>query len=259
MLKLQQNPLKDVVVVKRSENGVVACLVRKLEQLGELSQVERLSIENSTFAVRQIGSDQDIVRAGDSPVFCPLLLEGFACRYKTLESGQRQIMAFHVPSDLCDLTGVLLRTLDHSICTLTPAKVALIPYATILDWAGTHRGLCQLLWRATLVDAAVSREWIVNVGRRTAYQRTAHLLCELMSRMRSAGLAQGLACDMPITQVELADALGLTPVHVNRTLQWLRSESLIELSAKTLTVRNWRELKRAAGFDATYLHQPGIE
>lgn len=211
---------------------------------------------NAAFAVREIEDDQDLVREGDRPSYCPLLLDGFACRYKTLSNGQRQIMAFHVPSDLCDLTSLLLRTLDYSIGTITPARVALIPHATILGWTRSHPGLSQVLWRATLADAAMSREWIVNVGRRTAYQRTAHLLCELVQRIRAVGLANGNACELPLTQVELADALGLTPVHVNRTLQWLRGENLIEFSGGTLTVRNWRDLKHAAGFDPAYLHQP---
>ena len=209
----------------------------------------------ANFSLQHVEGDQDLVREGDRPSHSPLLIEGFACRYKTLENGQRQIMAFHVPTEICDLASVLLKRMDYSIGTLTPATVALIPHATILGWAKSHPGLGRILWRATLVDASVSREWIVNVGRRTAYQRTAHLLCELMLQMRSAGLAHGLACDMPLTQVVLADALGLTPVHVNRTLQWLRGEGLVEFGGGVLTVRNWRELKRAAGFDPTYLHQ----
>ena len=209
----------------------------------------------ANLTMQTIEDDQDLVREGDKPTYCPLLIEGFACRYKTLENGQRQIMAFHVPTEFCDLTSLLLRRLDYSIGTLTPVRVVLVPHATILNWTKSHAGLARLLWRATLVDASVSREWIVNVGRRTAYQRTAHLLCELVLQMRSAGLARGLTCDMPLTQVELADALGLTPVHVNRTLQWLRSEGLVEFGGGSLTVLNWRELKRAAGFDATYLHQ----
>ena len=230
-------------------------LVRRLEQLGSLSDQERQAVEGMTFTVRHVEDDQDLAREGDNPSHCALLLEGFACRYKTLESGQRQIMAFHVPTDLCDLSSLLLRKMDYSVGTLTPVTVALIPRATILGWAKSHPGLGRLLWRATLVDASVSREWVVNVGRRTAYQRTAHLLCELMLQMRAAGLTRGMTCDMPLTQVELADALGLTPVHVNRTLQWLRSEGLVEFGSGILRVRNWRELKRAAGFDATYLHQ----
>lgn len=234
---------------------VTSALIRKLEQFGTLSEQEKLAVEGAALAIRRIEGDRDLVREGDRPAHCPLLLDGFACRYKTLENGQRQIMAFHVPSDLCDLTSLLLGKLDYSIGTLTPASVVLIPHATLLGWANGMPGLNQLLWRATLVDAAMAREWMVNVGRRTAYQRTAHLLCELALRMRLAGLAQGPACDMPLTQMELADALGLTSVHVNRTLQWLRSEGLIEFGGGTLTVWNWGELKRAAGFDPTYLHQ----
>lgn len=206
--------------------------------------------------VQTIEDDQDIVREGDRPMYCPLLIDGFACRYKTLENGQRQIVAFHVPTEICDLTSLMQKKVDCSIGTLTPVKVVMIPHTTILAWTREHPGLTHLLWRATLVDASISREWIVNVGRRTAYQRTAHLLCELTLQMRAAGLVRGFTCEMPLTQVELADALGLTPVHVNRTLQWLRNEGLIELGGGSLTVRNWRDLKRAAGFDATYLHQP---
>ena len=230
-------------------------LVRKLEQFGTLSGQERTLVENASFAVRHVWDDQDLARQGDPPSHCPLLLDGFACCYKTLESGQRQIVAFHVPTDLCDLTSMLLGQLDCSIGTLTPARVAIIPNATILDWTRRHPGLGRLLWRASLVDAAVSREWVVNIGRRTAYQRTAHLLCEMAQRLRSAGLANGHTYELPLTQVELADALGLTPVHVNRTLQWLRGERLIEFGGGTLTVRNWRELKLAAGFNPAYLHQ----
>ena len=226
-----------------------------MEQLGAVSAEEKRLIGTANFVTQQIEDDQDLIREGDRPLYCPLLLEGFACRYKTLENGQRQIMAFHVPTDLCDLPSLILKKIDYSVGTLTPAKIALVPHATILGWTKAHPNLGHLLWRATLIDASASREWVVNVGRRTAYQRTAHLLCELMLQMRSAGLAQDLVCDMPLTQVELADALGLTPVHVNRTLQWLRSENLVEFGGGTLTVRNWRELKRAAGFDAAYLHQ----
>lgn len=239
---------------KLHETNAAGCLISKLEQLGRLSDEERRVVEATSFSTRNIEADQDIARSGDRLLHCPLLLDGFACRYMMLESGQRQIMAFLVPNDICDLTAMLLRKMDHSIGTLTAARVAYIPHATLLGWTKQHPGLAQLLWRATLIDTAISNEWIVNVGRRTAYQRTAHLLCELMSKMRLAGLARGLVCDMPLTQIELADALGLTPVHVNRTLQWLRGESLIEFGGGVLTVRNWRELKRAAGFDPAYLH-----
>ena len=229
-------------------------LIGGLERLGMLSDQERGLLEDASFAVQHMGGDRDLAREGDRPAHCSLLLDGFACRYKMLESGQRQIIAFHVPSDLCDLTSLLLGTLDYSVVTLTPAKVALIPHATIQGWIGRFPNLGYLLWQATQVDAAVSREWMVNIGQRTAYQRTAHLLCELLLRMRSAGQANGHTCRLPFTQVVLADALGLTSVHVNRTLQWLRGEGLIAFGGGVLTVLDWPRLKRAGDFDATYLH-----
>ena len=233
-------------------------LVRKLEQLGPLSDQERSVVENASFAVLQLKDDQDLVCEGSRSSYCPLLLDGLACQYKSLENGQRQIMAFHVPADLCNLSNVLLGQLDCNIGTLTPVRVAMIPNATLLSWITHNPGLRQLLWRASLIDAAVSREWIVNVGRRTAYQRTAHLLCEMVQRLHPVGLASGQACELPLTQFELADALGLTPVHVNRMLQWLRGEHLIEFSNGMLLVRSWRELKQAAGFDPAYLHQSTV-
>ncbi len=228
-------------------------LIRRLEQVGSLSKQERQLVQGATFTIRHVGGNQDLVREGDPPLHCPLLLDGFACCYKMLESGQRQIVAFHVPTDLCNLTSLLLGTLDHGIATLTPGRVAFIPHATLLGWARLFPGLGHLLWRHALVDAAVSREWIVNVGRRNAAQRTAHLLCELALRLRRAGLARGPTYGLPLTQVVLADALGLTAVHVNRTLQWLRGEGLIEFGGGTLTVRDWTGLTRVAGFDPAYL------
>ena len=236
------------------DGGAAGSLIGGLERLGPLSDQERGLLENASFAVQHMEGDRDLAREGDRPTHCSLLLDGFACRYKMLESGQRQIMAFHVPSDLCDLTSLLLGTLDHSVATLTPAKVALIPHATIQGWIERSPNLGHLLWQATQVDASVSREWIVNVGQRTAYQRTAHLLCELLLRMRSAGQADGYTCRLPLTQLVLADALGLTPVHVNRTLQWLRGEGLIAFGGGVLTVLDWLRLKRAGGFDPAYLH-----
>ena len=164
-------------------------------------------------------------------------------------------MSFEIAGDLCDLHGVLLGEADHSITTLTPCTVASIPHQILTEWTVGRPAISRALWLASLVDAAISREWIVNVGRRTAYQRAAHLLCEVVQRLLSAGLVNGPAHELPLTPIVLADALGLTPVHVNRTLQWLRSEELIEFGGGILTVRDWPRLKQAGGFDPAYLHQ----
>ena len=229
--------------------------IRKLEAFGPLPDEDRRSLEKSLGSTRWVDASRDLVREGDRPAACQLIVEGFAFRHRTMEDGRRQIMSFEIAGDLCDLHGVLLGQADHSITTLTPCMVAPIPHSTLTEWTGSRPAISRALWLASLVDAAISREWIVNVGRRTAYQRAAHLLCEVTQRLLSAGLANGHAYELPLTPMVLADALGLTPVHVNRTLQWLRGEGLIEFGGGSLTVRDWPGLKRAGEFDPAYLHQ----
>ena len=228
--------------------------IRKLEAFGPLPDEDRRSLEQSLGDARRVDVDSDLVREGDRPAACQLIVEGFACRHRTMGDGRRQIMSFEIAGDLCDLHGVLLGQADHSITTLTPCTVTPISRQILTEWTTGRPAMARALWLASLVDAAISREWIVNVGRRTAYGRAAHLLCEVVQRLHSAGLA-GHAHELPLTQLVLADALGLTPVHVNRTLQWLRGEGLIEFGGGSLTVRDWPGLKRAGGFDPAYLHQ----
>lgn len=234
-----------------------APLFRKLERLGPLSAEARRVLEDLPLPLRQVAAGRDLVGEGERPTHCQVLIEGFACRYKMSEDGKRQIVSFHIPGDMVDFTGLLLGEMDHGIAALTPLQVAPIPHATILDWTRSHPEIGHLLWRDTLIDAAIFREWVVNVGRRSAYARTAHLLCELVARLRAVGLARDYACELPITQVELADALGLSHVHVNRMIQELRGAGLIELGGRTLVVRDWDGLKGAGEFNPTYLYQLG--
>lgn len=227
-------------------------LVRKLSELGPLTPGERKLLEGMALHVRDVGRDRDLVREGDRPGHCLLLLDGFACRYRTLADGRRQILSFHIAGDFMDLQGYLLGRLDHSIATLTPSKIGTIPHSALAA-AAEHPNLARLLWRDTLIDGAVFREWIVNVGRRTAYQRVAHVLCELATRLQHIGRARDGICDLPITQGELADATGLSTVHVNRVIQELRRDGLIELRGRSFTALDWEGLKSAAGFDPSYL------
>lgn len=240
---------------------MIGPLMRKLEQLGPLDDQERRLLESLPLnsAVRY-GAGQDIAREGDRPGDCKLIVEGFACRYRQLEDGKRQIVSFHLPGDLVDLTSLLLGRMDHGIAAITPVEAVAIPHAVLLDWTERYPRLAQMLWRDTLVDAAIFREWVVNIGRRSAHQRIAHLLCELVTRMRAAGLAppqdSGDPCDLPpITQGNLADATGLSVVHVNRTIQQLRAEGLVDMRGRTLVALDWNGLRRAAGFDPAYLHR----
>ncbi len=232
-------------------------LLQKLERFGVLTDGERRLVEEVGPTVKQVEADRDLMREGDRPSKFVMFLDGFACRYKTMEDGRRQILAFHMAGDLCDLAGLHLKQLDSSTRTLTSAKVVFIPYATVVSWSKFQPRLSDFLWRTIMVDAAISREWIVNVGRRTAYQRTGHLLCEIVSRLRGALGTSGPCYDVPFTQLELADALSLTAVHVGRMLQQLRTDGLVELRRNSLTVLNWRGLKQMADFHPGYLQEFG--
>lgn len=237
------------------ETDASSILIRKFLAYGSLSAAERKLLDEMVVHARDAGPDQDLVREGDRPQHCIILLEGFACRYRTLSDGRRQILSFHIPGDFLDLQGFLLEQIDHGIATLTPSRIATIPY-TVISAMIEHPTLTRLFWRETLVDGAIFREWIVNVGRRTAYQRVAHVLCELCTRLQAVGLARDGVYNLPITQGELADATGLSTVHVNRVIQELRRDELIALRGRTFAALNWERLKSAAGFDPGYLQLP---
>jgi CRP-like cAMP-binding protein len=163
-------------------------------------------------------------------------------------------MSFHLPGDVPDLQSLQLRVMDHSLGTLTPVVAAFIPHGALRELIRRHPGLGGVFWRDTLIDAAVFREWLVGVGRRSAHSRIAHLLCELVVRMESLGLDNGYALDLPLTQVELGDSLGLSSVHVNRVLQDLRRDGLIGGRARQMGVTDWPGLKQLAEFNPGYLH-----
>lgn len=232
-------------------------LVRKLERFGPLRDEERQVLEAVALDAWPAATGRDLVREGEQPLHCLLLLDGYACRYKRLRSGRRQIVAFLIPGDLCDLASLFLPQADHSVATLTPARIAAVPYATVLGWLTGEGALGRALWRDTLIEASVAREWVLNVGQRTPVQRVAHVLCELVARMRTVGLASGEegACMLPVGPVELADATGMETVHVNRALGELRAGGLVELDSGILAARDWSGLAKVAEFDPRYLHQ----
>lgn len=229
-------------------------LVTKLENFATLSDADRAALTDATRNTRRVGAKEDIIHDGDKPSDVHLVIEGLACRYKLLEDGRRQITAFFVPGDFCDLHVFILRRMDHSIGTLTPCTMAEISQEAILDLTDRHPAIARALWWATLVDEAVLREWVVNLGQRDAYERVAHFLFEMFTRLKAVGLTTNSTCSLPITQSELADTLGLSDVHVNRTLQALRKDGLIELRGGTLTLLAPDRLAAAGLFSAKYLH-----
>jgi CRP-like cAMP-binding protein len=229
-------------------------IIAKLEIILTLSDDERDTLLNLPIQVTAIRADQDVVREGDRPTRCFAILEGFACSFKQTGEGKRQIMGFYIPGDMPDLQSLHLKTLDHTIGTISPCTVGFIQHEVVRELCRRHPRIGDALWRETLVDAAIFREWVVNVGRRDARARIAHVLCEMLVRLRAVGLAQDHSCQLPITQIEFADATGISGVHVNRVVQDLRSKGLIILKGNTLTVPDWEKLKEAGDFDATYLH-----
>ncbi len=231
-----------------------APLIRKIENVLTLTDEERMALVTLPMQVQAIRADQDLVREGDRPSRCFVLLDGFASTYKVTGGGKRQIQAWHIPGDVPDLQSLHLRVLDSSITTLTPSRVGFIHHAAVQDLCRRYPRLNDALWRDTLINASVFREWMINVGRREAYSRLAHVFCEWVLRLRAVGLADDHTCDLPMTQNELADATGVTTVHVNRVLQALRKGGLIELKGSKLKVLDWQRLREVGDFDAMYLH-----
>jgi CRP-like cAMP-binding protein len=237
-----------------SDHHAMNMLIRKLESIATLSPEERRAIESLPVRTRVLAPRQDIVREGDKPSQCCLLLDGWACRYKIIGEGRRQIFSFHIPGDVPDLQSLHIHTMDHSLCTLTEASVAFIPHESLLDLTTRFPNIAAILWRDTLIDAAIFREWMVGMGRRSAYERIAHVFCEMYLKLQAVGLAGSYRCPLPITQIDLGDALGLSNVHVNRVLQEMRGKGLITLRSNSLVIEAWDELNRVSEFDPTYLH-----
>ena len=229
-------------------------LIRKLESIAALSDMERAAIERLPVRVHTLRARQDIVREGDTATQCCVILDGWACRYKIVSGGKRQILSFHIKGDTPDLQSLHIPKMDHSLATMTAATVAFIPHEALHDLTACFPGIAAVLWRDTLVDAAIFRQWLVSMGQRDAFDQMAHLFCELYLRQEAVGLASDHRCPLPITQVDLGDATGMSNVHVNRVLQDMRAKGLITLSRNTLVIQDWDELLRAAQFEATYLH-----
>ncbi len=228
-------------------------LILKLETYDRLSDDEKKVLENAVARIRVVEADDDVLREGDRPAESSLLLEGFAARYKIVSNGRRQISALHVAGDFIDLHSFLLKTMDHGVVALTNCRIALVPHATLEKISDEYPHLTRLLWLNTLIDGAIHREWLTAMGRLSATAHMAHLICELYLRLKVIGRADGDTIQLPVTQAELGDTLGLSTVHVNRVLQELRKEGLIRFQGDALTILDWDRLKKVGEFTSTYL------
>ena len=229
-------------------------LVRKLNRFHPLTEEEVRVLESACSRVVWHDPDHDIVLEGDRPCDSNLLLEGMVYRYKDLDDGERQILSFQLPGDIFDAQSFILEKMDHSIGTLTRCKVAAIPHATLLEITEDYPRIARAIWRDTLVDASIFREWIANIGTRQAFGRIAHLICETFVRLKAVDLADQNEIRWPITQAILGEATGLSTVHVNRSLQALRRNGLITLRGERLVITDWDGLVKAGQFEPGYLH-----
>lgn len=235
-------------------------LLRKLEYWQKFTREDRAAVLDLPSTVRRVEPHQYIVREFDRADGACTILSGFAVRHKIVAGGHRQILSIHMRGELVDLQNSLLGRADHSVQMLTAGKVALIPREAIIRLAFERPTVGKALWIDTLVDASIFREWIANVGRRDARTRLAHLLCEFSLRLKVAGIGEHTNYELPMTQDQLADATGLTSVHVNRTLRGLELDGLIERrNPRVIEIGDWRKLADTGDFNSAYLHLQDAE
>lgn len=234
----------------------LAPMLAKLRMWRNFDADEEAAVLALPHTLVAIEAGKYIVREGDLPKHSCLVVSGFAYRSKIADDGGRSIVAVHMRGDLVDLQNSLLRIADHNVQALTQAEIAFIPRDAIQALAFAFPKVGMAMWYDTLVDGSIFREWLLNVGRRNAGARVAHLLCEFALRLEAAGLGEHDRYELPMTQEQLADAVGLTPVHVNRTLKDLESRGLITRTLRNVAIADWARLERAAGFNSTYLHLP---
>lgn len=231
-------------------------MLRKLRLWRELSSDDEAAILALPHEIVELGASRYIVRDGDQAGRSCLLISGYAFRQKLTGDGARSINAIQMPGDIVDLQNALLPRADHNVQTLTKATVAFIPREAILELAFRVPAIGFALWYDTLVDASIGREWIINLSRRDAQSRIAHVMCEFGVRLEALGLGDRCCYEMPFTQEQLADTTGLTPVHVNRSLKALEERGFIERKGRRIRVADWALLERVADFDPSYLHLP---
>lgn len=240
--------------MSHTEKPILAPMVAKLQQWRPLSEEDQAALLDLPYRVLQMRPQEYIVREGDKPQNSCFMLSGFSFRHKLAGNGGRQIFSIHMKGDLADLQNSLLGTADHNLQALGHVEVALIPVEAIQEIAFARPAIGRAMWYETLVDASVFREWTLNVGRRDARARAAHLLCEFALRLEVAGLGERCNYQLPMTQEQLADALGLTSVHTNRTLMGLGDDGLITRTQRAVQIDDWPGLAKAGDFDSAYLH-----
>ncbi len=228
--------------------------LKRLRVSTEIDEEDERAIRTLPISVKPMASGEPIVSFGDRPSACCLVVDGFVVRSKIVGTGRRQVLAFHQPGDIPDLQSLFLHVMDHDVSALGNCVLGFIPHAPLREFIKRRPNIAQALWRDTLTDASVFREWICNVGQRDATSRVAHLVLELYTRLTAIGRTDGRSFSFPATQALLADAVGTSVVHMNRVVQELRSRGLLDFDRGRITLLNEAGLREIADFDALYLH-----
>ena len=227
--------------------------LKKLRARDDLSPSEGQVLESAVATTMDVGKRETFVHADVPLSNSNILLEGLVCRYRDMANGQRQVTEVHVPGDFVDLHSFPLQRLDHSIMALVPSRIAVVPHERLRLITETEPHLTRLLWLTTAMDAAAHREWMVSIGRRSALSRVAHVLCEFYERFKVVEMTDGTSYPLPLTQIDLAECLGLTPIHVNRTLRELRLRKLVTFRSKRVVIDQLVALQDVAEYDPNYL------
>ena len=235
-------------------SDAVELLIRLLAANAPLDATDRAAIRALPITIREVEALTYLVREGEPPPSCAVLMSGFAFRQKLTGNGGRSIVSLHIPGDMLDLQHLFLDIADHNVQSLTRATLAMIPRAALQALIRERPAINQAMLFNLLIEASIFREWIVNIGRRDGRTRLAHLLCELAARLEARGLTDTMGYELPMTQEQLGDALGLTPVHVNRMMKVLEDQGYITRSKRDISFPQWKMLRDVADFNARYLH-----
>jgi CRP-like cAMP-binding protein len=233
---------------------MIELLVRNLGARDDLNASEISTLNRIVGRERTVAIGQDIVAEGSRPTESTVLLDGIAARYRVLEDGKRQITALQVPGDFVDLHAFMLKKMDHGVIALSTCRVATARHKDLTTVTETSPHLTRMLWLSTVIDGAIHREWIVAMGRRSKKSHLAHLICELFTRLSLVGLVTNNGFYLPLSQAEVADALGVSLVHFNKTLQLLRRDGVVRWADRHITVVQWDRLVEIGEFDDAYLN-----
>jgi CRP-like cAMP-binding protein len=234
-------------------NSPTSRLALRLERYAPLRAEDKKALENELLSLRRYVPRDNLARQGAPVERIFMILDGFACRYKLLPDGRRQITAYMLPGDLCDTRTFAMGYMDHSIAAISNVRAAVLTEESV-QRLESRPAVARVLARNSLVHQSIAREWLVNIGHRSSFERLSHLLCELFERLDAVGLTHDYTCEVPLTQTEIADTLALSAVHVNRTLMELRRAGLVTYRSKQLIIHDYPRLRDAAGFDPAYLY-----